>query len=83
MNTKFFDLPEEKQKKALMSEIAGAANISKSLLFHYFQNKKTLYLSEGYIQRNLERLFADSNSILEGTIVMMDNLKRNYYEEAK
>ena len=27
-----------------MSEIAGAAGISKSLLFHYFHNKKELYL---------------------------------------
>ena len=27
-----------------MSEIAGAAGISKSLLFHYFRNKKELYL---------------------------------------
>ena len=60
MNPKFFSLPEEKQsailnagfhvfsqntyKKSPMSEIADAANISKSLLFHYFQNKKELYL---------------------------------------
>lgn len=27
-----------------MSEIAGAAGISKSLLFHYFRNKRELYL---------------------------------------
>ena len=60
MNPKFFSLPEEKQsailnagfhvfsqntyKKSPMSEIADAANISKSLLFHYFHNKKELYL---------------------------------------
>ena len=60
MNEKFFTLPEEKRqsiinagyrvfsqnsyKKSPMSEIAGAAGISKSLLFHYFQNKKELYL---------------------------------------
>ena len=60
MNKKFFTLPEEKRqaiinagyrvfsqnsyKKSPMSEIAGAAGISKSLLFHYFQNKKELYL---------------------------------------
>lgn len=60
MNEKFFQLPEEKQeriinagyhvfscnsyKKSPMSEIAGAAGISKSLLFHYFQNKRELYL---------------------------------------
>lgn len=60
MNEKFFSLPEEKQQAILnagyrvfsqnsyknspMSEIAGAAGISKSLLFHYFRNKKELYL---------------------------------------
>ena len=60
MNPKFFALPEEKQKAILnagyrvfsqnsyknspMSEIAAAAGISKSLLFHYFNNKKELYL---------------------------------------
>lgn len=60
MNEKFFTLPEEKQqtvlnagyrvfsqnsyKKSPMSEIAEAAGISKSLLFHYFHNKKELYL---------------------------------------
>lgn len=60
MNEKFFSLPEAKQnaiinagyrvfsqnsyKNSPMSEIAGEAGISKSLLFHYFQNKKELYL---------------------------------------
>ena len=60
MNEKFFSLPEEKQndiinaglrvfsensyKKSPTSEIAAEAGISKSLLFHYFQNKKELYL---------------------------------------
>lgn len=60
MNEKFFNLPEEKQqaiinagyrvfsqnsyKKSPMSEIAAEAGISKSLLFHYFHNKKELYL---------------------------------------
>ncbi len=60
MNEKFFSLPEEKQKAILnagyhvfsrnsyknspMSEIAAAAGISKSLLFHYFRNKQELYL---------------------------------------
>ena len=60
MNEKFFHLPEEKQerilnsgfrvfsqnsyKKSPMSEIADDAGISKSLLFHYFRNKKELYL---------------------------------------
>ena len=60
MNEKFFSLPEEKQQAILnagyrvfsqnsyknspMSEIAESAGISKSLLFHYFHNKKELYL---------------------------------------
>lgn len=60
MNEKFFSLPREKQqriinagyhvfghnsyKKSPVSEIANAAGISKSLLFHYFHNKKELYL---------------------------------------
>lgn len=60
MNPKFYSLPKEKQsailnagfhvfsqntyKKSPMSEIADAAGISKALLFHYFQNKKELYL---------------------------------------
>lgn len=60
MNAKFFSLPIEKQnaiinagfqvfsqnsyRRSPMSEIADAAGISKSLLFHYFHNKKELYL---------------------------------------
>lgn len=60
MNEKFYDLPTEKQQRILnagfrifsqnsyrkspMQEIADEAGISKSLLFHYFNNKKDLYL---------------------------------------
>ena len=60
MNEKFYNLPEEKQQKIInagyrifsqnsyrkspVSEIAAEAGISKSLLFHYFKNKKELYL---------------------------------------
>ena len=60
MNPKFYALPQEKQqailnagfhvfsqnsyKKSPMSEIAAAAGISKALLFHYFHDKKELYL---------------------------------------
>jgi len=60
VNEKFFSLPEAKQqaiinagyrvfsrnsyKNSPVSEIAEAAGISKSLLFHYFHNKKELYL---------------------------------------
>ena len=56
MNKKFFALPVQKQeailnagfcvfsqnsyKKSPTSEIADAAGISKSLLFHYFYNKR-------------------------------------------
>lgn len=60
MNEKFYALPLEKQQKIInagfrvfshnsyrkspMQEIADEAGISKSLLFHYFENKKELYL---------------------------------------
>lgn len=60
MNEKFFLLPEEKRqriinagfsvfsqnsyKKSPVQEVADSAGISKSLLFHYFRNKKELYL---------------------------------------
>ena len=60
MNEKYFSLPDEKQQKIInagfrvfsqnsyckspMVEIAADAGISKSLLFHYFRNKKELYL---------------------------------------
>lgn len=56
---KFLSLPQEKQdkivnaamslfgdvgyKKAYVSEVAAAAGISKSLIFHYFSNKRGLY----------------------------------------
>lgn len=59
MNEKFLRLEPEKQRRTLnaayrvfsenayakapMSEIAGAAGISKALLFHYFHNKLELY----------------------------------------
>lgn len=60
MNDRFFALPADKRnailnagyrvfsrnsyKNSPMSEIADAAGISKSLLFHYFRNKKEFYL---------------------------------------
>lgn len=60
MNQKFYELPAEKQtaiiragyrvfaqngyRKSPMQEVADAAGISKSLLFHYFENKKEFYL---------------------------------------
>lgn len=60
MNERFFSLPEEKRQAIInagyrvfsqnsyrhspMSEIAAEAGISKGLLFHYFRNKRELYL---------------------------------------
>ena len=60
MNEKFFSLPQGRQQAILdagfrvfsqnsykhspMQEIAAEAGISKALLFHYFRNKKELYL---------------------------------------
>lgn len=60
MNNKFFALPQEKReriisaaqevfakntyKRAVTDEIAARGGISKGLLFHYFENKKGLYL---------------------------------------
>lgn len=60
MNLRYFELPIDKQKKlmnagyklfalypykkASMAAIADEANISKSLLFYYFKNKKEYYL---------------------------------------
>ena len=60
MNEKFYSLPDSKQnaiinagykvfslnsyKKSPMSEVAEAAGISKSLLFHYFRNKLEFYI---------------------------------------
>ena len=60
MNEKFFELPQERQNQIINGalkifskssyhqastlEIAKEAGISKGLLFHYFRNKKELYL---------------------------------------
>lgn len=60
MNEHFFELPKEKQsriinagfevfaqndyKRASTDQIGCLAHISKGLLFHYFQNKKSFYL---------------------------------------
>ena len=69
MNEKFYALPQEKQdriinagfrvfsrnsyKKSPMLEIANEADISKSLLFFYFKNKKELYL---FLMKKAEEL---------------------------
>lgn len=44
LNGAFRVFGENEYKKASMSEIAAAGGISKALLFHYFDNKKSLYL---------------------------------------
>ena len=80
---KFLALPEEKQKnfqdaalstfakmgykKASMNDIAMAAGISKGLVFHYFGNKKALYLyliefSGNIVLREMNRRFDKSIS---------------------
>lgn len=85
MNDKFFKLPAEKRrrilnaaykvfsenhyKKAPMSEIAEEADISKSLLFHYFTNKRELYL---YLCKQAEEL--TKVSIAEYKVDAADNL---------
>ena len=69
MNEKFYALPQEKQdrilnagfrvfsknsyKKSPMLDIANEADISKSLLFFYFKNKKELYL---FLMKKAEEL---------------------------
>lgn len=102
MNSKYFNLPAEKQKnlinagykafalypykKASMSIIADEANISKSLLFYYFKNKKEYYLflfdtameflrKEELKRDNSEKsdLFGLVNQIIECRLFIMNN----------
>jgi AcrR family transcriptional regulator len=60
MNNKFYNLPQDRQKQIINGalkvfsassyhqastiDIAREAGVSKGLLFHYFNNKKELYL---------------------------------------
>ncbi|MBY0754176.1 TetR/AcrR family transcriptional regulator [Clostridium sardiniense] len=83
MNQKFFNLPNEKQKaiidagyrvfsenkykKSPMSEISAEAGISKSLLFHYFNNKKEFYLYLYDYGTNLILEVANKESIFNET----------------
>lgn len=89
MNDKFFALPKSKQeaiinagfhvfsqnsyKKGPMSEIADAAGISKSLLFHYFYNKRELYffLWERCLKITAESLEQNLSFIPEDLFEMM------------
>jgi len=87
MNKKFFELPEIKQqkilnagykvfsndtyKKASMQLIADEAGISKSLLFHYFHNKQTLY----------EFLFQSAiNMIQDQKSIKIDNEGQEFFD---
>ena len=88
MNDKFFALPKDKQdrilnagfrvfsqnsyKKSPMNEIAMEADISKSLLFFYFRNKKEFYL---FLMKTAEELtmkyLVDSGCYKESDIFEM------------
>ncbi|MBO8156064.1 MAG: TetR/AcrR family transcriptional regulator [Bacillaceae bacterium] len=83
MNEKFFSLDQEKQEriinaalkefgqkgfqKASTNEIVKEAGISKGLLFHYFNNKKGLYLFlfDYAVDRLVERIFSNENQLME------------------
>ena len=90
MNESFYNLPREKQdtiinaalrvfakydyKKATTDEIVKEAGISKGLLFHYFENKKGLYLflydySVRFIREEMKR--------------HMDNRETDFFEILK
>lgn len=80
---KFLGLPEEKQKiiidaalaafgkmgykKASMKDIATAADISKGLVFHYFGNKKALYLY--LIEFSSKVLMSEMNSRFDKNVL--------------
>ena len=49
-------------KKAYISEIAKAADISKALVFYYFGNKKSLY----FLSHSIYRRFADRGNAQSG-----------------
>jgi AcrR family transcriptional regulator len=102
LNKKFFELPLNKQnkiinagyktfseniyKKASMAFIAGEANISKSLLFHYFRNKKALYIflfeSALKLVKNNKKLYIHTNidffDAIEHEIIERGKLVRKY-----
>ena len=78
MNPKFFNLPEERQdlirnsamlefgessfKKTSADSIAKRASISKGLLFHYFKDKRELYLYlfQYAIEESVGKYFTDA-----------------------
>lgn len=94
MNEKFYTLPPEKQqriinagfrvfsqnsyKKSPMQEIANEAGISKSLLFHYFHNKKELYLFLWETAADLTREYLNRNHCYESTD-LFEMMERGMY----
>ena len=94
MNNKFFNLSLEKQqkiinaaykvfsqnsyKKAPMSEIADEGGISKALLFHYFVNKKELYLYLWNYSIEITRKAVADYEVL-GTDNFFEMLKRSLF----
>lgn len=92
MNDRFFMLSKEKQqrifnaafkvfsessyKKASMAEIAAVGEISKSLLFHYFVNKKELYLYLWHMAINMTKKAISDYEVLE-TKDFFEMLKRS------
>lgn len=92
MNTKFFSLSVEKQnkmlnaaykvfsansyRKASMLEIAEESGVSKSLLFHYFHNKQSLYLYLWDVALAKTREMANVFKVTE-TTDFFDMLRRN------
>jgi TetR/AcrR family transcriptional regulator len=103
MHSKFFNLDEEKQHriinaaikefslkgfdKASTNEIVKEAGISKGLLFHYFNNKKELYLFlydyflEVIMEEFYPKLDSDENDLLEKyrqiAILKLDLMKKH------
>lgn len=83
LNDKFFSLEKEKKDKiinaalrefgmkgfhrASTNEIVKEAEISKGLLFHYFKNKKTLYifLFDYAVEMISEKVFGDGRNLEE------------------
>ncbi|WP_238881782.1 TetR/AcrR family transcriptional regulator [Clostridium sp. YIM B02551] len=102
MNKAYFQLPSDKQKKMLnsgyklfasypykkasMIAIANEADISKSLLFYYFKNKKEYYLflfdtavdfldehEEKYIDKKMKDFFQLINKTVERRIKIIND----------
>ncbi len=97
MNRKFFELSTEKQqrilnagykvfsdniyKKASMQLIADNAQISKSLLFHYFRNKQTLY--EYLFQSAVRALQQHKTAVIAKPADFFELLENEFYQRIK